>query len=262
MQKIAIIKTYSQAKDIQTLVDGYIIPIDNLSINYEKTFSIEDINKIKKLNKKTFISLNKNIHNNELNNLIETLKEIEKQKIDGILFYDIALLNIHKNLKLKTPLIWAQEHLTTNWKTINYWQKEGIKGTYISSELTKQELDEIRENTTCKLFIQVFGYIPMFTSKRHLIDNYQNNFNLKITKNKNFIQKEEKKYPIIDQKEGTTVYSNYILNIIDQNINKYDYAVYNSTLIDNDNFIQVLKGESIYPQENGFLYQETYYKVK
>ncbi len=267
MSKIAvIINNIKEAKDIQDYIDAFLLPIENLSINYIHTFSLEKIKEIKKLNKEIFIIINKNIHNNELFLLEKTLKEIENLNINGIVFYDIALVNLKQKMHLKTPLVWNQEHLTTNYGTVNYWYNKGVEYAYLSSELTKREIDEIKNNAKAKLFVNVFGYIPMFTSKRHLVNNYLETFNLK-SKNPNTIRKEGKIYPINDTNLGTTVYSNYILNAVDIDFNKIDYLVFNSNLIDEKDFINVLKDykekhKNKFPKETGFLYQETIYKVK
>ena len=267
MNKIAAVLTsINQAYDIKDYVDAYLIPLKDLSINYINSFTLDEIKKIKELNKEIFIILNKNIHNDELDILKQTLKEIEKLNINGIMFYDISLVNLKLKLNLKTSLVWSQEHLVTNYGTINYWNKKGIEYAYLSSELTKREIDEIRENTNSKLFLNVFGYIPMFTSKRHLVDNYVDTFNLENNK-QNTIFKEGKTYNITDVNLGTTVYSNYILNIVEQNFKNIDYLVFNSNLIDEKDFCEVLENynknvHNKFKEETGFLYQETIYKVK
>ncbi len=267
MSKVAaIINNIDEAKNIQNYINAYLLPLKDLSINYIHTFSLEEIIEIKKLNKEIFIIINKNIHNDELDNLEKTLKAIEKLNINGIIFYDIALVNLKQKLNLKTPLVWNQEHLTTNYGTVNYWYNKGIEYAYLSSELTKREIDEIKNNTKAKLFVNIFGYIPMFTSRRHLVKNYLETFNLD-SKQNNTIKKEGKTYPINDTNLGTTVYSDYILNAVNLDFSNIDYLVFNSNLIDNKDFEEVLKDfkenkENKFLKETGFLYKETIYKVK
>ena len=268
MSKIAaIINNIDEAKSIKDYIDAYLVPLENLSINFFNTFTLDDIKEIKKLNKEVFVIINKNIHNNELSLLQKTLIKVDQLDINGIVFYDIALVNLKRRLHLKTPLVWAQEHLTTNYGTVNYWYDKGIEYTYLSSELTKREIDEIKSNTKAKLFVNIFGYIPMFTSRRHLVQNYLKTFNLKNNKYKNTIQKEGKTYPINDTALGTTVYSNYILNAVDVDFKNIDYLVFNSNLISESDFLNVVKNykvnkENQFPKETGFLYSETIYKVK
>lgn len=257
MKKGIIISSIKQAKKIYKYVDALLIPLKDLSINYPNTFTLEEIKELKKLNKEIFVFINKNIENEELSKLEDTLKEIEKISLQGIIFYDIALPELKEELKLKTDLVWHQEHLTTNYGTANYWYDKGVKYAYLSSELTKREIEEIKENSKVKTFVNVFGYIPMFTSKRHILNNYEETFNIKDNGMK--IHKEGKDYIIYDTKEGTTVYSDYVLNFKEK-INA-DYIIYNSNLLDDD-LTELLKGNNTYKEENGFMYKETIYKVK
>ena len=51
------------------------------------------------------------------NKLEELLLNLNKYSIKGVLFYDIGVLNIYNRLNLNYDLVWAQEHLTTNFNT-------------------------------------------------------------------------------------------------------------------------------------------------
>lgn len=125
MSKItAIINDLEEAKEINDLVDAYIMPLTGLSINYRHTFSLEEIEEALKLDREIFVSVNKNIHNDELPKLKEALTKLTKLKISGIIFYDISIVNLKKKMNFKTPLVWAQEHLTTNYGTVNYWNEK------------------------------------------------------------------------------------------------------------------------------------------
>lgn len=267
MTKIcSIVRNLEEIKKLENLVDSFIVPIKNFSINYEKYFTLEEVKKIK-TKKELFISINRNIHNKELDNLKELLENLKEINIQGIIFYDIAIINLKKKLNLNYDLVWAQEHLTTNYMTVNYWNKKGAKYTYLSSEITKNEINEIAKKTKCKLFLNVFGKVPVFTSRRHLVKSYLETFDLKECNQYNLF-KEEKTYPIVDTEIGTTVYTNYTLNILNEikNLN-IDYAVFNPFGIELDKYVSVLKkykeGKKVsFKEELGFLDKETVYKVK
>ncbi len=261
MKKVAIISSLKQAQDLKDLVTAFILPVQDYSINFPNTFTFDEINEIKAIGPDVFLVMNKSIYNEEIKVLTKVLKQIEALNIKGIIFYDIAFIQLKAELNLKTDLVWAQEHLVTNYETINYWYDKGAKYAYLSSELTKDEIITIKKHSKAKLFINVFGYIPMFTSKRHLVKNYLDYFNLDQKGLKKHIYKEGKTYPIIDDNHGTTVFSNYILNILDEDFLD-DYLVFNSTFIDEKEFKKVLTDAHNFPFEHGFLYKETIYKVK
>lgn len=257
--------------------DGVIIGIKDLSINLPCYF---DISEIKKINKDIFICLNKNIHNSELELLEKTLVELSKYDIKGIIFYDLAVVNIVKRLNLGFELIWNQEHMTNNYYTINFWNESGVSTTWVSNDITLREMKEIKENTSSKLMITLFGYIPMMASRRHLVKNYLKTFDLNDNSKINYIEKEGNIYPLVDDELGTVCYTSFILNGLKEKLLlDYDYIVLNSFLISNEDFIKVLdifnqvnsdnvdKLESVINNmfnntKKGFFYEETVYKLK
>ena len=99
-----IVKSVKETKDLIKYVDAYILPVRDFSINYQNTFTIEEIKEIQLLGKEVFVMVNKNIHNNELESLERLLLELEPLKIKGIFFYDIAVLTLKNKHKLKTDL--------------------------------------------------------------------------------------------------------------------------------------------------------------
>ena len=260
--------------------DALLLGIKNLSVNMPTYFTLDEIKDIlNKTNKEIFISLNKNMHSKDLDLLTNTLTELNNLNIKGVLFYDIGVLNIVNKLKLNIDLIWGQEHLTTNYQTINFWHKRGTRYTLISPEISLNEITKIKNNTESKLIVPVIGYIPMFVSKRHLVQNYLKQFDLKDDSKINYIEKEGKIYPIIDE-EVTTVYTNAYLNITKE-ITKLkeiniEYLLINSLLIEDENMEKIINILNNTPEQTKekidkilnnntdtfFLNKETIYKVK
>ena len=69
--------------------------IDNFSI-YNGTVSLDKLKNIREKckNTKIYVALDKNIFNHELELLKDTLKYLDNLSLSGILFYDLAVLNI------------------------------------------------------------------------------------------------------------------------------------------------------------------------
>lgn len=258
--------------------DGIIIGIQGLSVNMPYYFELEDIKNIQ--DKEIFVALNKNMHNQDLPKLEKVLLELENYHIQGVIFYDLAVVNLKKKLNLSYPLVWHQEHMTNNYNTVNFWYNQGVEMSYISSDITLREMKEIKENTQSKLMVTVFGYLPMFVSRRPLISNYKHTFHLDSNQKEYKIEKEEKSYPLIENEEGTVVYTDFILEGLREMIElKYDYYVLNSYDIEDEIFKKVVSifsntnEKNIDEQERqihtllpntkkGFFYEETVYKVK
>ena len=222
--------------------DAYLIGIDGLSVNMPIYFSLDEVRNLACC-EELFVSLNKNMHSNDLAVLESTLKELSKLNIKGVFFYDIGVLNIVKRLNLNLNLVWAQEHMTNNYESINYWYKEGVSYTLVSEEISENEIISIKHNTSSKLIVPILGYFPMFVSRRHLVQNYLDYFDLEDDSKINFISKEGKVYPIVDS-SVTTVYTSSYLNGVKEYVNfkkeNIDYVLLNSFLIDEAKINEIL----------------------
>ncbi len=228
-------KNYKGAK---TLLFG----LKDLS-TYENEISLEELNKYK--DKEIYLALDKNMFNEDLPKLEESLKEIDKLNIKGILFYDLAVLHISKRLNLKTPLIWNQNFLVTNYKTCNFYEKQNIKGAVISGEITIEEIEQLAKNTKIDLYINAFGYQLMAISKRKLITNYFNHTKEKNQEKVHKMIEKENSYPIIENKTCTKIYTKEVLNGI-KYLNRLKqagikYIILNDILLDEEKFNKVAK---------------------
>ena len=261
--------------------DYVLLGLDKYSIN---TFNVcyEDLVELTNKHNNIFVSLNKNISNDKLEELEQLLINISKLNINGLFYYDVAVVSIVNKLKLDINLVWSAEHFTTNYFTINYWYNYGVKSVFLSNEITIDEMVEISNNTDAKLISQMFGYIPMYASKRHAVRNYLNHFKLDLNSKKYYLFKEDKKYSINDNEDGTTIYTNFILNGLREYLELkdiLDYVIINGYEIDNDKLVSVVdifskvnkdnidkldnKLLSLFDNlEKGFLHEETIYRVK
>lgn len=279
-KKLVIPNTKEMIYNLQDKVDGYILGLKDLSVNLPCYFKLDElfelINNLN--NKEIFVNINKNMHNNDLEYLKEILIKLDKTNIKGVIYYDISIVNLKKELNLSLDLVWGQEHMTTNYLTMNYWHDFGAKYIYVSSDITLEEIKQISNLAKSKLMVQIFGYQPMFTSYRHLVKNYLKTFDIKDNSKEYIIEKEGNSYSIVDDELGTTVYSRNILNGIEEYLElDVEYVILNSYNI--DKFEEVIdlfnnvnesnksehynKIKDMYGNvDKGFLYKETVYRVK
>ncbi len=288
MGKIMVIpKNKKMIEKLIDLSDAFLIGVKGLSLNLPIYYEEEEIEELvtflNKRKKEVFISLNKNIKNKDLPFLEETMLKLNNLKIKGVLFYDVALLQIWKKHSFNYDLVWAQEHFVANYDTCNYYHELGVRYGLLSTEITLKEVEDIIENSSMKFILPLFGYLPMFASFRHLVYNYMDYFNYPKTATHYIMEKEKKSYQIIDDDNGTIVYSHNIINGLEETLKLkkegLHYFLLNSFGIEDDKFVKVVTMVREVNEENikkldeqifkmfdnvdkGFLYQETIYKVK
>ena len=258
--------------------------IDNFSI-YNGTVSLDKLKNIREKckNTKIYVALDKNIFNHELELLKDTLKYLDNLSLSGILFYDLAVLNICLEENIKTPLIWNQNFLVTNYRTCNFYHDKGVKGAVLSSEITASEMEEIILNTKMDIFVNIFGYQLMSFSRRKLVSNYLEYINEENNASSNYLLKAGKKFLIKENKFGTSIFTSHVLDGLSKIsiFNKYNTNVILSDFnIDSDVFVKVIdifykgiNGSDLSLLEDdlnklidnlslGFLDTKTIYKVK
>ena len=253
---------------------GYILGVQNFSICFGKSYTLNEIRNIKQEfpDKKIFVSLNRVIFQDELDNYKKTLIELDKLNLDGIIVGDIAALTYG----LKTNIILDQLHLNNSYLTVKHYTNNNVNGIVLTNDITMDDINKIKEeNPSSILFKQVFGLVHLSSSTRNLVTNYLKYFN-KEHKSKVYIIKEEK------QDDFYYVYEDYfgshILNAKPINLLKYieelnvDYFVFDTFLLDdfkyaldaylNYDIKKSLLIDEKYNANTGFINKKTIYKVK
>lgn len=256
-------------------IDGFIIGVDGFSIFQSLKLNIDQISNIK-TSKELYVFINKPIHNDELNEIKDILISLSKLNITGVLFEDIAIYKINKDLNLNLNLVWASNHLPTNSYTCNYWKDKGCSGVLLSTELMVSDFINIKRNTNMNIFVYLYGHIPIFESSRELVTNYLTHINKKVNSKKYFMHenKSDKFYTIYEE-YGNTFILEDVLNGIsvvnDLKQNNIDYIVLNSLMhsceeFDKilDEYIEAKKGKTFDGKDvfTGFLFKESIFKVK
>ena len=256
-------------------IGGFIVGIDKYSIFQSLKLSIEELSNIK-TNKELYISLNKPIHNSELEELKNILISLSSMNINGVLFEDVCVFKMCKDLNLDINLIWASNHLPTNSVTCNYWNNKGCVGSLLSTDIMLSDYINIKKNTNMIIMVYLYGYIPIFESSRTLVTNYLKHINKSSDSNIFYMheKKSDKYYPIYEEYDNTFITEDVLngINVVnDLKENNIDYIVLNSLMHEEDKFSKVLEeyiealNGKVFDKKDiftGFLFKESIFKVK
>ncbi len=279
MKLIVIPKDLNHLDKYSKDVDGFILGVKDLCINFDSEYSVSEISNIidKYPDKEIFVSINKNIFNAELSLLENTLKELDKLKISGVLFYDLSVVYLKNKNNLNIELVWNQNHMVTNYKTCNYYKSLNVNTAFIGEEITIEEINEIKDKTDMKIMVFGYGYPLMADSRRKLLSNYFISDNKEVPSNNIRVHDKDNSFIIREDKHGTTFFNEIICNgsclITDT---KIDYIVYSDQFIDDELSYKLvpLINKSINDKEyisdidkligtdTNFFYKKTIYMVK
>ena len=264
--------------------DGIILPLEGFSVESKIFFTILEIKEIvNKFNGEVFIKINKNILNKDIEKLKDIMIELDSLNIKGIFFYDLALLQLKKELSLNVDLVWNQTHMVNNYETCNYYHSKGVSYALLGKEITLDEIIEIKKNSSIIPMVEVVSLPSVAFSRRKLITNYFHDLN--IAKKDDLLIKEKVTngyYKLLEDDNGTSFFYNNILNgtgvIKDLYDNGIDYIIIREFGIE-DIFDCLIKDTKDYINNNcssidyvnkykilgdytNFFFKKTIYKVK
>lgn len=194
--------------------DGLILALADYSVQSIKYYSLDEIKSIiKNSDKEIFIKINKNMFNKDIDKLKDIMIELDKLGVSGIFFYDLALLEIKKELDLNIDLVWDQTHMVNNYKTCDFYYDMGVKYALLSKEITIDEIKEIVNKSKINCMVEVVSIPSIAYSRRKLLTSYFKSINKDYKDN---LEIEEKisnhKYIVRESSNGTSFYDESIMN--------------------------------------------------
>ncbi len=240
-------------------VSAFLFALEGYSVGYN-TYSLEEIKKLEVSNK--YILLNRVLDCKDIDELRNILPNLIG--IKGLVFEDIGVFNMVKDMGLDFEMILFQNHFATNTHSVNFWL-DRVDSLFISNEITKDEICAILDKAKKEVVLHIYGYNQVMYSRRLLLTNWSEEFNIPNKNTNVLIDKATKvKFRAIENDFGTVMYSDKIFNgfsLLGLNNVKYYYV--NTMLIDHNNIMNFLSNNSASDNEDdGFLNKETIYKLK
>lgn len=259
-------------------VDVVLLSISKLSVNSEYYISIYELEEllpiIRNKGKKVFISLNKIMHNSDLNMLQDVLISLDKLGVDGVVFYDYSVISIKERLNLDIKLIISREHSNASIYSNLFYKDCGIDTSLITCDITLDEVIDIKDHASINIIVPVYGCIPVMYSRRYLLSNYFSYINKDNTCDYYYIKDTSGSYIIKEEEFGTCIYNKSVLDL-DYEVSiykdKFDYILMYSEFIEEDEYIKSVnhyidiinnKDVSFNDGYKGFSYIKTVFKVK
>ena len=171
MKLIGVIKNVDDINKF-SFVDMLVIP-SIYCIYYDKAFSIDEIldlvDKCNDANIKPIVGLDALIEEDMLEDVYSYLDTLSLKNC-MIMFSDMAVLGYFKKNNKLDKLIYNAPTYICNKDDIAYYQKQGIK-VKMSQELS---IDDVIINSGFdNVVLQVYGYFPIYYSKRKVLSLYK-----------------------------------------------------------------------------------------
>ncbi|MDD3187050.1 MAG: U32 family peptidase [Bacilli bacterium] len=138
-------------------------------------FSMEDIKEASSFahdrKKRIYVTVNISLHNKELDDLINYLKNLEKYGVDAVIVSDPAVINlVNKYTNLEIHL--STQQSTINYEAVNFWKKHNVTRIVLAREASGKEIKEIIAKTSIEVECFIHGAMCSAYSGRCVLSNF------------------------------------------------------------------------------------------
>jgi len=127
------------------------------------------------LGKKVYITVNICAHNEDLAEMEKYFRELESLKADAFIISDLGVFDLAKKVAPNTEIHISTQANTTNYASVEFWQRLGAQRVILARELRLDEISEIKKKVPgMELETFVHGSMCMAYSGRCLISNFMN----------------------------------------------------------------------------------------
>ena len=143
------------------------------SSNFDENEIIKAVNYAHEHNVKVYVTVNILAHNDDFNGMIEYLKFLDENHVDGVIVSDFGIASLVKKYTSLELHVSTQANVT-NIYSAKMWVELGAKRLVLARELSFKEIKEIKEAIGEEIDIECFAHGAMCISYsgRCLLSNY------------------------------------------------------------------------------------------
>lgn len=128
-----------------------------------------------KLEKKVYLTVNIVFHNEDLIGIYDYLKDAVDAGIDAFIVSDPFIISYINEQFPQVEIHVSTQNSTTNYESVLFLKKQGVKRVVLARELSKEEIKEIIEKTGVDIEVFIHGAMCTFFSGRCTLSNYFTN---------------------------------------------------------------------------------------
>ena len=194
--------------------------------NFSKDELTQAVEYTHSIGKKIYVTVNITAHNDDMDPIMDYLKELNEIGPDGLIISDPGVFSMAKAFASRLELHISTQANNVNYLTFRFWYEQGAKRVVTARELTINEIREIRDNIPDDMEIESFihGAMCISYSGRCLLSNYLTGRDANLgecthpCRWKYFISEENRRgeyMPIEENERGTFIFNSKDLCMID-----------------------------------------------
>lgn len=121
---------------------------------------------------KVYVATNIIAHNEDLHEVDDFMKNLERVGIDAIIVADPALIQRTKQAAPSLELHLSTQANTTNWAAVQFWKEEGLSRVVLAREVSLEEIRQIKSHVDIEIEAFIHGAMCISYSGRCVLSNH------------------------------------------------------------------------------------------
>lgn len=139
-------------------------------------FSIEEMAEgvafAKEHQARIYVTTNIFAHDEDLDGLDEYLQDLEAAGVYGIIVADPYIIHRCQTIAPKMEVHLSTQQSLLNWRTADFYEKEGLHRVVLAREMMKEEIQEVLDKTSVELEVFIHGAMCIAYSGRCTLSNH------------------------------------------------------------------------------------------
>lgn len=153
-------------------IGGYKYNLRANAINFSKEELKEACDYAHSLGKKIHVTVNIAFHNEDIEGLVEYLKDLEIIGVDAIIVSDPLVIDILKENNINLCIHISTQASNLNYESVLFWKSKGVSRVVLARELHEKEIKDIIDKTGIEIETFVHGAMCSSYSGRCVLSNY------------------------------------------------------------------------------------------
>jgi len=203
---------------------GKAFGLRNLADNFTTEEMAEALSYCHARSVKAYLTINSYPHNASLPTLESYLEEISNLPFDAYIVADPGVIELVKNISPERELHLSTQANTVNWRSVSFWQKQGIKRFNLARETTLKAMQETVDRTAAEIEVFVHGALCISYSGRCLLSSAMSGRNANLGECShpcrwNYHLMEETRpgeyFPVMEDQNGTFIFNSRDLCLLE-----------------------------------------------
>lgn len=142
--------------------------------NFDQETIKEAVKFVHSKGKRIYLTMNIIPHNDDFDGMQEYVRFASDAGIDAIILSDPGVFSIVRDVAPEMEIHLSTQANNTNWKSAEFWHKQGVKRIILARELSLREIKDIRQKVSDDLHLEIFvhGAMCISYSGRCLLSGY------------------------------------------------------------------------------------------